>query len=51
MAWPTEVVQEVQIVEALSLMPDGRERRVALKELALRHPAHAVREAAAQTLG
>lgn len=51
MAWPTDVVQGLQIVEALSLMPEGQERRAALKELALRHPAHAVREAAAATLG
>lgn len=45
---PVDVVEGLAVVESLVTLNDGG--HVALKELAARHPAHAVREAAMRAL-
>jgi len=47
---PVDVVEGLEIVDSLRGLRSGRERRTALDCLARGHPAHAVRQAAADAL-
>ncbi|MDA8149910.1 MAG: HEAT repeat domain-containing protein [Nitrospiraceae bacterium] len=47
--WPTDVVQGLEIVRAIDLLPSSPERREALERLIL-HPSRPIRRAAEETL-
>ncbi len=51
LAYPSDIVQALEIVHSLSRLAPGTERTAALEHLATSHPAHAVRVAAAAVLG
>jgi hypothetical protein len=50
MAYPSDVVQGLEIANSLRLIREGETTSWALEKLAKDHPAHAVREAAATAL-
>lgn len=51
LAYPSDVVQALEIVRSLSRLAAGAERTAALEHLAEHHPAHAVRVAATAACG